>query len=429
MSEFFERLRSSGLVDDAQLHAALAHVGSPTPDPRPLARYLIRHSLLTKWQCQQVLEGRYKGFFLGKYKLLEPLGRGGMSMVYVAEHVSMQRKVALKLLPKNRTQDGSFVERFRREARSSAALNHPHIVRAYDFDVHDQTFYLVMELVDGQNLQELVKAEHPLTCPRIAGLIAQAAFGLQHAHDRGFVHRDVKPANVLVDKSDQVKILDLGLAMGEYPDQASLTLENDERLLGTADYLAPEQALDCHAVDHRADIYALGGTLFYALTGQPPYPDGSIAQKIAQHQSAAPPDPREFRTDCPERLAELCLHMMQKSPAARVGSAREVAEILREVQAASDSENQGAAASAPKDNLIFGDRIDESTAEFDPSDESLADDGVHTIQTAVRIIPHSTTQTSRLTRRRHRIPWWLWLSMLGLLSAAVWMWQKLGGGS
>ncbi len=402
MSDFVELVRKSGLIGDDQLRAALTQFGNQPQTPLELARYLMRSSLLTKWQCQQLLDGRYRGFVLGKYKLLDQLGRGGMSMVFVAEHMGMQRKVALKMLPKSRTQVGSFVERFRREARASAALNHPNIVRAYDFDCQDDIYYLVMELVEGENLRELVAHEHPLPVPRVARLLTEAAQGLQYAHECGFVHRDIKPANILIDTADKAKILDLGLAMWADSDQSSVTLANDERMLGTADYLAPEQALNSHDVDSRADIYALGGTLFYTLTGQPPYPHGSIAQKIAQHQSATPPDPRTRRADCPPELARLCLLMLQKAPEARIQSAGEVAERLR---ASLDLGRQGEQAANETD--------------FDWSRLGVNE----TIQDTAVVRPRSRAAGKR--RRRNQIPWWMWVSMAGLLLAAAWLWQLM----
>ncbi len=428
MNDFVDRIRKSSLVDSESLRQALKSFSGDRADKLEFARYLIRRDLLTKWQCQQILEGRYKGFFLGKYKLLETLGRGGMSMVYVAEHTGMQRKVAVKVLPKSRTNDASFLERFRREARALAALTHPQIVRAYDFDCHDDTYYLVMELVDGRSLRDLVTQEHPLNLLRIVELIAQAADGLQCAHDAGFVHRDVKPANILVDRQDQVKILDLGLAMLADAEQSSVTLVNNEKVLGTADYLAPEQALNSHDVDWRADIYALGGTLYFTLTALPPYPTGSIAQKIAQHQSAAVPDPRVIRSDCPTRLADLCIAMLQKSPQDRPKTATHVAKQLRVCLNATDS--------GKNSTRDPNDTFDWSTVGDSNRVSTIADklkiDLTPELTSLDMAVGRESSRPGRRTlekrvfrRRRSLFPWWMWSSIVGLLLAAGWLMYQI----
>ena len=166
-----------------------------------------------------------------------------MSSVYLAEHVLMQRRVAIKVLPKNRVDDSSYLARFHREAQAAAALDHRNIVRAYDVDNDGNIHYLVMEYVEGRDLQQIVKEDGPLDYAAAAEYIRQAAEGLAHAHQAGLIHRDVKPANLLVDQKNVVKVLDLGLARFTDEDKASLTVAYDENVLGTADYLAPEQAL------------------------------------------------------------------------------------------------------------------------------------------------------------------------------------------
>ena len=183
---------------------------------------------------------------------------GGMSTVYLAEHTLMQRRVAIKILPKNRVEDSSYLARFQREALAAAQLDHKNIVRVYDIDNQENVHFIVMEYVEGRDLQQIVKTEGPLDYIPAADYIRQAADGLAHAHKAGLIHRDVKPANLLVDRKSVVKVLDLGLARFTEEDKASLTVAFDENVLGTADYLAPEQAIDSHGVDHRADIYSLG---------------------------------------------------------------------------------------------------------------------------------------------------------------------------
>ena len=331
---FLDLVRRSGLVEKDQLNGVLltlreqAH-GGPITDAEVLGERLVDAGLLTGWQCAKLLEGRHKGFFLGKYKLLDHLGTGGMSSVYLAEHVLMQRRVAIKVLPKNRVEDSSYLARFHREAQAAAALDHRNIVRAYDVDNDGSIHYLVMEYVEGRDLQAMVKRDGPMDFLAAAEYIRQAAEGLEHAHQAGLIHRDVKPANLLVDQKNVVKVLDLGLArFTTDEDRASLTVTYDENVLGTADYLAPEQALDSHRVDARADIYSLGCSLYFLLTGHPPFPEGTLPQRLMMHQKELPPSILKQRRDAPEDLVAICLRMMEKDPQKRFQTAADVAQAL-----------------------------------------------------------------------------------------------------
>ncbi len=324
----------SKLLEREQLQRALIEIkkeaaGKPIANIKFLSEKLAEKGLLTNWQCEKLAEGRHKGFFLGKYKLLNHLGTGGMSSVYLAEHVLMQRRVAIKVLPKNRVEDSSYLERFHREARAAAALDHRNIVRAYDVDNAGNTHYMVMEYVEGFDLQEIVKRDGPLDYPTLAEYVRQAAEGLYYAHKAGLIHRDIKPANLLVDRNNVVKLLDLGLARFTDDTQASLTVAYDENVLGTADYLAPEQAIDSHGVDARADVYGLGCSMFFLFTGSPPFPEGTLPQRLMMHQKHPPPNIREKRQDAPEDLIKICLKMMAKKPENRFQTASQVAQILR----------------------------------------------------------------------------------------------------
>lgn len=336
VDRFLDMVRRSGLVEKDHLQSVLNDLdaqsaeGSPS-DSRIVAQRLVNAGLLTKWQSDKLLEGRHKGFFLGKYKLLGLLGTGGMSSVYLAEHVIMHRQVAIKVLPRHRVDDSSYLARFYREAQAAAALEHGNVVRAYDIDSDGRTHYLVMEYVEGRDLQQLVKQEGPLAYQTAADYIAQAADGLSFAHGRGLVHRDMKPANLLVDRNGTVKILDMGLALfSAGSPEASLTIANDENVLGTADYLAPEQALNSHGVDHRADQYSLGCTLYFLLTGHPPFPEGTLPQRLLAHQNQQPAPIEKDRPDAPPELVAICNRMMAKKPDERYANAAEVAQVLRE---------------------------------------------------------------------------------------------------
>ncbi|MFZ5828815.1 MAG: protein kinase domain-containing protein [Planctomycetota bacterium] len=332
-------VRRSGLVEESQLARVLAEMTPPAagnegappaspPEAEALADRIVAENLVTRWQADRLLEGRYRGFSLGKYRLLDHLGRGGMSTVYLAEHTLMQRRVAIKVLPKERVEDSSYLARFYREAQAAASLDHRNIVRAYDVDNDNGVHYLVMEYVEGRDLQQTVKQEGPLEYDKAAEFIRQAAVGLSHAHEAGLIHRDIKPANLLVDLKNTVKILDLGLARFTADQQASLTVAYDENVLGTADYLAPEQAIDSHGVDARADIYSLGCSLYYLLTGHPPFAEGTLPQRLMMHQKQPPPSIHLDRPDAPQDLVDICLKMMAKKPAVRYQTARDVAHAL-----------------------------------------------------------------------------------------------------
>ncbi len=320
---------ATAVVIDAALDAIRAENGGVLPgDAAVLAKALQHHEVVTRWHCDKLLQGKYKGFFLGKHKLLGHIGSGGMSSVYLAEHMMMHTKRAIKVLPQSRLGKSSYLARFQQEAKAIASLNHPNIVRAYDIDNQGDTHYIVMEYVDGDDLQTMVKKHGPMAFDKVADYIAQAAHGLQHAHDVGLIHRDVKPANLLVNSAGRVKLLDLGLALFSDDKQASLTIDYNDKVLGTADYLAPEQALNSHKVDARADLYGLGCTMYFLLTGQPPFPDGTIAQRIAKHQAQMPTDVRKLRPQCPGELEGICVKLLQKDPKFRYVSATQTAEVL-----------------------------------------------------------------------------------------------------
>jgi serine/threonine protein kinase len=335
--EFVELVRKSGLVPASKLDELLSrHRTTGTPQTiDQAAGLLVRDSQLTYFQAKQVKFGRYKRFTIGsKYRLLELIGAGGMGAVYLCEHTLMKRLVALKVLPHEKLDDHSNLERFYREARAVAALDHPNIVRAYDIDQYDKLHFLVMEYVDGHSLQEIVaryamekKRFDPI---RAAHYVAQAAVGMQHAHELGMVHRDIKPGNLLLDRTGIIKVLDMGLARFFNKQQDSVTEKYDDKcVLGTADYLAPEQAVT-NMVDVRADIYSLGGTLYFMLTGQTPFPDGTIAAKLVAHQTREPEAVEAVRTDVPPKLLEVLRKMMAKKPDDRYQQPIEVAEALAE---------------------------------------------------------------------------------------------------
>ncbi len=262
-----------------------------------------------------------------RYRVLELLGVGGMGVVYRAAHRLMDRVVALKVIHRRLADRPAFVEHFRREVQAIARLEHPNIVTAHDADRAGDVHFLVMEYVEGITLDRLVARDGPLPVARACEVVRQAALGLQHAHERGLVHRDVKPGNVLVTPAGAVKVLDFGLAQfaAEAPAEAP---SGSAPLVGTPDYVAPEQARDPADADARCDVYGLGGTLYFLLTGQPPFPGGTVLQKLLAHQDDTPRPVAELRPDVPPALAALLDRMLAKDPGRRPPTAAAVAEDL-----------------------------------------------------------------------------------------------------
>lgn len=297
--------------------------------PEMLTAHLTASGLLTDWQAKNLLMGRARGFHLGDYTLQGQLGRGGMGSVFLARHRLIDRQVAIKIFSSKLGEEEAMLRRFDREAFATAKLSHPNIVRVFDIDQQGDTHYMVMELVRGQDLRAMVKQSGPLPLTKAAHYMAQAAVGLHHAHGRGLIHRDVKPANLVVTQDDVLKVLDLGLALIRNDEAvAALTVTNAHTMMGTADYLSPEQALHAHEVDYRADIYSLGCTFYFLLTGQAPFNEGTIAQRILMHQKDMPRDVRALREDCPHALATICMTMLAKRPEDRTASGNDVAKGL-----------------------------------------------------------------------------------------------------
>jgi len=335
-ASFLTGVKQSGLIPVEKLDRLLdecQQTGVNLADSAAIASAFVQRGVLTEWQSEKLLQGRHKGFLLGRYRLLSLLGTGEMSAVYLAEHITMERRCAIKVLPAAKVKDTSYLGRFLREAKAVATLNHPNIVKAYDVDQQveggTEIHFLVMEYVDGKNLGKHVEERGPLSYIETADYIRQAADGLHHAHEHGLVHRDVKPENLLINQQGKVHLLDLGLArFFKSEEEESLTIKHDEKVLGTADYLAPEQAIDSHNVDHRVDIYSLGCTFYYSLTGHPPFTDGSLVQRLLAHQTRKPPSVRFDRADVPEDLLEILERMMAKKADDRFQTADDVSKAL-----------------------------------------------------------------------------------------------------
>lgn len=330
--EFVETIRKSGLLDPNQLESLQAEAAQQSQiDAQTLADRLVAEGMLTEFQANLLLKARHKGFIIcGKYRVLDLLGSGGMGRVFLCEHMRMRRLVALKTLPESQAKAPGALERFDREARAVAALQHPNIVQAYDVDEDEGRHFLVMEYVDGASFAEILQRRGTLDPVRACHYIAQAALGLQHAHEKaGIVHRDIKPGNLLLNREGIVKILDMGLARFFLDDNDQITRRHDgNSVLGTADYLSPEQGLDSSAVDIRGDIYSLGCTFYHLLVGKAPFAEGSVTEKLLWHQVREPAPVSAFRKDLPPGIEAVIRKMMAKQPQARFQTPAEVVMAL-----------------------------------------------------------------------------------------------------
>ncbi len=338
---FLDQLKESQLLEPAQLDELAKLPEAKDADPRRLAKQVFQRGWLTKYQINQVVAGKAKDLFVGQYVLLERLGEGGMGQVFKAQHRHMGRVVALKLIRKEKLQSDAAVQRFFAEMRAAAQLSHPNIALAYDAGQAGNTHYLAMEYVEGADLAQLVKDRGPLPVAEACEYVRQAALGLQHAHDKGMVHRDIKPHNLLVTSSDGaggksagaaravVKILDMGLArsiQGDFDKQRGLTQQG--ALIGTPDYLAPEQAVDSRAADIRADLYSLGCTLYFLLAGRPPFQAEMLTQLLLKHQMEEATPVEKLRPDVPAAVAAIVRRLMAKRPEQRFQTPAELAQAL-----------------------------------------------------------------------------------------------------
>jgi len=373
-------LRDKGLLQPAQLQLVTTDIESEYSDPRAAAEMLVRRKWLTPYQVEQLFnELGGQNLVLGPYILLEPLGEGGMGQVFKARHQMLERTVALKLIREERlSRDPEAVRRFQREAKAAASLSHPNIVMVYDAGTVGDTWFIAMEHIEGTDLSALVRDQGPLAVDQACDFIRQAALGLQHAHENQMVHRDIKPSNLLAAglvlnkpaparglsaigskpaipggrtleqvrgrptrraasshgpsaSAPVVKILDMGLVRMTQTDDArsnSASLTQEGSIVGTPDYIAPEQARNAHRVDIRADLYSLGGTFYYLLTGMPPFPDGSAIEKLLMHQLDEPKHITLVRPDVPAEVAAIVHKLLAKFPKDRHQTPAELAEVL-----------------------------------------------------------------------------------------------------
>jgi serine/threonine protein kinase len=332
LEELLHLIRSSGVVEEDSLDSYLDRREAShdlAPDRRAVLEDMVREGLLTHFQAEQFLQGKISGFTIGPFRILERIGVGGMGHVYLCEGPAQPRRVAVKVLPPAKADQPAALGRFYREARAAACLDHPNIVRTHEINQDGNLHYIVMDYFEGSNLLDIVKKFGPLDIGRAVSYALQVARGLDHAFRNGIVHRDIKPGNILIDRHGVARVLDMGLARFYKDHTDLLTLKYDDRVvLGTADYVAPEQVANSHGVDIRADIYALGATLYFLLAGQPPFPIGTVSQKLLWHRTKEPAPVEQVRPEVPRDLAALVALMMSKDPQERFQTpAQVVAEL------------------------------------------------------------------------------------------------------
>lgn len=319
-----------GVKIPAEAHAPEQIVSSPT-DPTVISQ---RASSAPQQNDVPTLPGglAIKGMVgdkLGQFELLEFVGGGGMGAVFRALDTKLNREVALKILTIGQKSDEDIRRRFQVEAQSAARLDHENIARVYQVGEEGGHSFIVFEFIEGTNLRDMVEQLGPIRLNRAVSYVLQIAHALAHASSRQVVHRDIKPSNVIVNPQGKAKLVDMGLARSHQPQQTDLTASGVT--LGTFDYISPEQARDPRSADVRSDIYSLGCTFFFAITGRPPFPEGTMLQKLLQHSADEPPDPREFVPGLPVQVPNLLKKMLAKDPRRRFQSAEDLVSALNDL--------------------------------------------------------------------------------------------------
>lgn len=332
LEQFINQMSDSGLLSNKKLQSILKSLPAANrpANPQELIEVLIQQEKLTSYQAQQLSQGTIKRLILGDYLIQDVIGAGGMGQVYLAEHRRMKRQVALKMLPDAIAEDSQSVLRFEREVRAAAKLSHPNIVAAYDAGEDNGLHYFVMEWVEGTDLSRLIKQNGKLPVVQAVNYVLQAARALEYAHCEGIIHRDIKPANIILDKKGTIKILDMGLARIDSSDDDNTRtgLTSTGMVMGTIDYMAPEQALDSKHADTRSDIYSLGCMLHYLLTGKVIYNGDTVLKKIFAHRDSTAPSLSATDAEIPFSLDAVFQKMVAKEPDDRQQSMTQVINEL-----------------------------------------------------------------------------------------------------
>jgi len=324
LEDFVANVAKSGLIDPADIDQARVRLGDESANSAPvlLARLLIEQGRLTPYQARKLLAGATRGFFLGDYKILRSLGEGGMGKVYLAARLSDGLRVAIKVLPpKKALAEGQALERFRREMEFSQRLHHPNVARTLEVGCEGDVHFMIMEYIPGDSLFHMVKQGGPLRVPDAARYFLKVLDGLSAAHAAGLVHRDIKPSNLMITPDSDARILDLGLAraMGE---ESPLTRPNV--VIGTLDYASPEQLGDAAKADRRSDLYSIGCTLYFTLSGRPPFEGGDVVNKIFKQRMEDPKPLERVARGVPPAFAAIVRKLMAKNPADRYQTCSEL---------------------------------------------------------------------------------------------------------
>jgi eukaryotic-like serine/threonine-protein kinase len=419
IGRFVDTLIQTGLVPETEVRALAATFlpGAQVRGVEPLTAELIRLGKLTPYQAAAIRQGKTKGLSIGDYFVLDKIGSGGMGLVLKACHRQRTRIVALKLLPPSFSRDRAAVIRFRREAAAVAKFRHPNIVASIDSGETHGLLFLVMEFVNGRDLARTVKEKGPLSVAQTIDCIIQAARGLQEAHDHGIIHRDIKPANLLLDSSGTVKVLDLGLARVNQQQEmvatsgSELDLTVSGSIVGTVDYMSPEQAYDPRMADGRSDIYSLGCTLHYLLTGKAPFGGQTFMERLLGHRERPVPSLRTARRDVSEALDATFRMLLAKAPEDRPQT---MAAVITELQECRKSKS----GKASRRLMVFDDR-DEKTREREstyqiakPMSEPAAPKSEALSTVFVRSRSSSNDQPGRQGSNKSRETWQMAVMML-----------------
>ncbi|MEJ7596097.1 MAG: serine/threonine-protein kinase [Planctomycetaceae bacterium] len=440
--DFAHQVVASSLISADALNTIVSSscADEPTTSGKDLARLLVKQKRLTAFQAKQIYAGKGKSLVLGNYVILDKLGQGGMGVVLKAEHRRMKRVVALKVLDPAVTRSPEVTRRFEREIHAAARLEHPNIVTAHDADEANGTHFLVMQYVEGADLAALVRTQGPLLVEQALDYILQAARGLEYAHRRGIVHRDIKPANLLLDKHGILKVLDMGLARLESAGAQQDQLTGTGQVMGTVDYMAPEQAMETKTADARADIYSLGVTLWYLLTGRLMYDGETVVKKLMAHQNSPVPSLQAICPQASPELVDLFARMVAKDPDARYQNMSDVITDLQRcldgrsgercVSASGSSRRPHNALRGPRDGgtQAFADAVLETpnaSLMCEQPTVMLQGPGVDTNPTHQELTlatPGPRPVIARIGPGKHSEPRWPWVR-----SHKVWMAAGSGG--
>ncbi|MFP6765234.1 MAG: serine/threonine-protein kinase, partial [Planctomycetaceae bacterium] len=432
-NDFMERIALSRLLTTEQITALRHQVPGFRGTTRDMAACLVQQNILTAYQARHLLAGRAMGFFLSKYRIQEPLGQGGMGFVLRVVDTMTSRQVALKLLPHEATRDPERVARFHREARAAMKLQHPNIVQTFELGQEGQLHFIAMELVEGRTLKELIAQNGQLAPEQAVHVISQIALALQCAEEQGIVHRDIKPSNILVTPDGHAKLLDLGLARFSniQTDESSLVrpLTLTGHMMGTVDFVAPEQAEDPREANACSDIYSLGCTLYQCLTGHVPFPDGTFVQKLLKHRQDDAIRPSRVVPGLDPGLSRVVEQMMEKKPEDRLPTATAVIKALSEFESIPAVTEQ--AAQQPQGKPAATAAV--SPVPFSPDLTSAAGQTTHTEVfdniTAVSPLDNLLLMRKRRNWSPRKVISWVTVIVVWMLIAGLWNWVVSGQGT